>query len=156
MAKRGTKQETKLTNQNLDVLSDLGLDLDAGAPAGEVKQENPEVARTSEVKTGGIKRGKLAEIPAAVRTGGGGKSKFPFAELAAPEKDKKGTVIGYDYFEVEYAGGDEKKFRRAVQSATTQANRGDAAKYFVSRSVTDKDGKFTGIQVIRTDERPAE
>lgn len=88
----------------------------------------------------------VKEVPASRRGGGAKSSSFPFAKLAAPSKD------GIATFTVPFKGGDEKKFRRSIQSAATQANKFGRAngKYFETRSVTD-DGKFAGITVYRTD-----
>lgn len=113
-------------------------------------------ATNTNINFGDIEIGTTTEIPTARRVGGRGGSKFPFDKLSAPvEKNGKTT---YSNFTVPYKAGDEKKFRRSVQSATTQANRSgkEAGKYFESRSVTKTDGAFGGIVVIRSDNRPAE
>lgn len=165
MAKRpATKSEKKPMNDinttAADPLADLGLDipsdaLDAAAPASEpatAETNEAPVATTYEI--GKIKSARIKELPTTTRAGGTG-GQFPFAELEAPNDE------GYDSREIEFDGGDEGRFRRAVQSATTQANRTfksedpKADRYFVSRS-NMQGGKLVSMTIIRTDERPVE
>lgn len=140
-------------NTNIDPLADLGLDT-AAEPTEALSSETAtttnedDMARSTEdFSIGEIEIETVTELPTASRTPG--VSKYPFAKLEAPGKN------GIARFVVPFKGGDEKKFRRSVQSATTQANRTSASegKYFESRSEV-KDGKFIGIAVYRTDKRP--
>lgn len=132
-----------------DPLADLNLDTAAvTADAAPVTNETTENHMGTDYEFGDIEIATVKEVPAATRIGGG-TSKFPFAKLEAP------TDKGVQSFTVPFKGGDEKKFRRAVQSATTQANRSGKAegKYFTSRSNTEA-GKLVSITVYRTDDRP--
>ncbi|QPC44956.1 hypothetical protein HW532_20985 [Kaustia mangrovi] len=139
----------------LDPLADLGLDANASADAeADASNEEATVARDDDVEFGEIEIGTASAVPTARRSAGG--SRFPFDKLPAPSKDKNGDAVISTFF-VPFKGGDANKFRRSVQSATTQANRAgaDEGKYFESRSVSEG-GEFKGMTVYRTDDRPAE
>ncbi len=156
------KGQTKVTAKDKDPLADLGLSSDegSGASAGTTTQtttvttEGGDGDGREEVVIGDLEFGTIDFIPTAKRTGGG--SKYKFDTLAAPKKNEATGKIDYAFFIAKLEQGvDEDKLRRSVQSATTQANRQGkpAGKYFVSRSVS-KEGKFVGMQVIRTDQPP--
>lgn len=88
------------------------------------------------------------DIPAATRTFTSRTSPYGFDEIAAPGtagKKYHGKLVPFE-------GGDDAKFRRSVQSAATGKNKG-SDKYFVTRKA-EKDGKFIGMYIIRTDARP--
>jgi hypothetical protein len=173
-AKPVAKSGKEKKNVDNDPLADLGLTDDASAapateaaPAkakAEVKKsapvKEPEPATETEqsegreeVEVGELEFGFVDFIPTAKRRTEG--SKYKFDKLQAPQtKDGK---TRYAQFTVKLQEGvDADKLRRSVQSATTQANRHgkNEGKYFVSRSVNGADGKFAGMQVIRTDQRP--
>jgi hypothetical protein len=154
-----------------DPLADLGLDdttstkpttaaakkqadVKKSAKAGTTDKPKAKPTETTreEVEVGDLEFGTIDFIPTAKRVTGG--SKYKFDELAAPKAE--GEKGRFSFFVVKLEDGvDPDKLKRSVQSATTQANRtGEKeGKYFVSRSVS-KDGKFVGMQVIRTDSRP--
>jgi hypothetical protein len=160
-------------NVDIDPLADLGLTDEtpaqqpqakasakakpaaqpAPAPEPETVAETEQTETREEVEVGELEFGFVDFIPTAKRRTEG--SKYKFDALAAPQtKDGK---TRYAQFTVKLQEGvDADKLRRSVQSATTQANRQgkNEGKYFVSRSVNGADGKFVGMQVIRTDQRP--
>lgn len=171
VAKSG--KDNKNVNVDNDPLADLGLTTSAPetAPkeaAAKAKTETKksavvkepetvtETAQTDgreEVEVGELEFGFIDFIPTTKRRTDG--SKYKFDQLAAPQQ-KDGKTL-YAHFTVKLLEGvDADKLRRSVQSATTQANKQgkNEGKYFVSRSVNDKAGKFAGMQVIRTDQRP--
>jgi hypothetical protein len=153
------KDNPKVSN---DPLADLGLD-DTTTTATEtapvtatettppVTEGETETSGTrEEVEIGDIEFGFVTDLPTAKRKTEG--SKYKFDKLPAPKKD--GDVTQYANFTVKLQPGvDADKLRRSVQSATTQANKANKDKYFVSRTVS-KDGEFVGMMVIRTDQRP--
>lgn len=156
-----------------DPLADLGLDDDTST-----KQETAPVAKKTDTKTasvtktattteeatatreevdvGEIEFGYVEYIPTAKRRTEG--SKYQFDKLPAPGVFEDGPNKGKPkiaQFTVKVQPGvDPDKLRRSVQSATTQANKTNKDKYFVSRTVT-KDGALVGMMVLRTDQRPA-
>ncbi|MGX9389647.1 hypothetical protein ACWX0O_01860 [Nitrobacteraceae bacterium UC4449_H16] len=176
-AKPVAKRTKDKPNVNTDdPLADLGLDTDTAAPA--VVASKPATTTTAsvvvaaaaqgsanegadvgneEVEVGEIEFGFSEFIPTSKRKVGG--SKYKFDDLVAPsvwaDGPHKGKPKIANFFVKLQAGVDPDKLRRSVQSATTQANRqgSDEGKYFVSRSAT-KDGKFIGMIVYRTDDRP--
>ena len=114
----------------------------AAAPAETPAEQTSFVA-------GAVSDVDFDDIPTATRTFTSRTSPYGFDEIAAPGTDGK----KYHGKLVPFAGGDEGKFRRSVQSAATGKNRG-SDKYFITRKA-EKDGNFLGMYIIRTDTRPA-
>ena len=161
MAKQSRKSEKKTMSSN-DALAALGLEeevaVETVAPAAEVTETVAPVVATEaadreEVDVGTIELGTIDYIPTMKRTAGG--SKYKFDELKAPGTDANGKPA-YSFFFVAVGTNEEAKLKRSVQSATTQANKQskDEGKYFITRTKT-VEGKFAGMLVIRTDDRPA-
>ena len=162
--KTATNQENNMTN--LDPLAELGIGVDAVEPAVKEAPATP-AASTTESEDVAKRQARavvssddfeiedevIKEIPVLVRGGGATGprgSKYGFEDIAAPTQD------GYASRVIRYTGAegeDQERFVRSVQSATTGANRQykDEGRYFVSRTVTDKEGKFVGVRIIRTD-----
>ena len=93
------------------------------------------------------------EVPATERGFSSTKTKYGFEDIAAPgENGNK-----YNGKLVPFEGGDEDKFKRSVQSGATgqnsKAKDAGAPHYYVTRAA-EKEGKFIGLYIIRTDERP--
>jgi hypothetical protein len=171
-AKPRTKTKGKTKVDTNDPLADLGLEDTAPATAvlangGKApKKETQQAAKASEeaghdeVEVGELEFGFSPFIPTAKRKAEG--SKYKFDKLPAPGVFEDGPYKGKPKianFVVKLQEGvDPEKLRRSVQSATTQANKQGKAegKYFVSRTQTDASGKFTGMIVYRTDQRPTE
>ena len=158
-----------------DALAALGLDMDDASVSAPAVVQEPTVTETAsedtvtetaaeshadareEVDLGELEVGTIDFLPALTRLGNRGGSKFKFDELAAPEVGADGKTK-YSFFAANSQEGvDDKKIKRSVQSATTQANKRakeeGSNKYFVTRT-ENKDGKFHRILVIRTDARP--
>lgn len=111
-------------------------------------------AEREEVEIGELEFGTLDFIPSSRRSSGG--SKYKFDSLSAPVVDQTTSKTNYSYFKVSLVEGiDANKLKRSVQSATTQANKTNPDKYFVTRTV-NKDGNLEHMLVIRTDARPVE
>jgi hypothetical protein len=172
VAKTTGKDKSRVDN---DPLADLGLDTtptrtvaktveqaatkpaaQSAAPEAETATDT-ETASHEEVEVGEIEFGFSEFIPTAKRKAEG--SKYKFDQLPAPSVFTEGPNKGKPKianFKVNLQPGvDPDKLRRSVQSATTQANRqgADTGKYFVSRTVAEA-GKFVGMIVYRTDDRP--
>lgn len=157
----------KTVTTETDPLADLGLTDTAptttaakapaasAATATETATET-ETASREEVEVGEIEFGFDFDVPVSKRRTEG--SKYQFDKLAAPGKFEDGPHKGKpkiaNFFVKLQPGVDADKLRRSVQSATTQANKTNKDKYFVSRTVADADGKFIGMKVLRTDNRP--
>lgn len=137
------------------------LNLGGGeAPAPAATQEAPAPAATSDepaFKAGDVDEVSFDELPALKRAfaGGGGRTIYGIEDIAAPGTNGK----KYHAKLVKFEGGDEKAFKRSVQSSATgqntKAKAADAPNYYITRS-HEVEGKFVGIYVIRTDDRPAD
>lgn len=170
-----------MSNDAANALASLGLDLGSNdttvntaltaatdgveitsittAQADEAQTEAQTAADEAAFEVGETEDLFIDYVPALERRGGGGgRSRYNFTELVAPSVDAAGKpkIAGKL---IKFAEGDDKKFRRSVQSAVTAANKrakeSNEPTYFVTRSV-DRDGKFVGIAVYRTDDRPAD
>lgn len=154
----------KTVTTETDPLADLGLTdtpttTAAKAPAkiAEAATETvTETASREEVEVGDLVFGYDFDVPVSKRRTEG--SKYQFDKLAAPgvfeDGPHKGKPKIANFFVKLQPGVDADKLRRSVQSATTQANKTNKSKYFVSRTVADADGRFIGMKVLRTDNRP--
>jgi hypothetical protein len=107
-------------------------------------------------KAGEVEEISFDELPTLKRAfAGGGRTIYGIEDIAAPGTGGK----KYHAKLVKFEGGDEKAFKRSVQSSATGQNTkskaADAPNYYVTRS-HEVEGKFVGIFVIRTDDRPAD
>lgn len=163
-AKSGAKDKPQVSDKT-DPLADLGLDEPKATAAPKATVVAAPAAATEattereEVEVGEIEFGFDTFIPTAKRKAEGSKYKFDLLPAPAVFTDgpNKGKAKIANFKVTLQDGVDEDKLRRSVQSATTQANRqgSDAGKYFVSRSLNDAAGKFIGMVVYRTDQKPA-
>lgn len=124
----------------------------ASAPAANEAAET----KAPSFEAGDVSDLSFDEIPAVTRSfTGGGRTQYGIEDIPAPNTDGKkfhGKLV-------EYKGGDEKAFRRSVQSSATgqntKAKEAGAPNYYITRT-HEVAGKFVGLLVIRTDERPSE
>lgn len=129
------------------------------APVVPAAEENASVPASGPASTafeaGEVNDVSFDELPALKRTfTGGGKTVYGIEDIAAPGTDGKKFHAKL----VKFTGGDQKAFKRSVQSSATgqnaKAKEAGAPNYYVTRAA-DKDGQFVGVYVIRTDERPS-
>jgi hypothetical protein len=129
-----------------------------GGEAPKVETPAPAASTSEEpaFKAGEVEELSFDELPTLKRAfAGGGRTIYGIEDIAAPGTDGK----KYHAKLVKFEGGDEKAFKRSVQSSATgqntKAKAADAPNYYVTRS-HEVEGKFAGIYVIRTDDRPAD
>ena len=162
-----------------DALADLGLDelglgdtvatpdddaaaavVDAAVAANEDATEKQQRVA---VQIGEIEIGEAEDLAPMQRAGfstGPRGSKYPFEKLPAPVAREDGS-FGYVPFVAHLPEGEDwDRFRRSVQSAATAQNRkakeAGTVEYYVTRSVTDKEGKNVALKVYRVDNTLAE
>ncbi|QIG67191.1 hypothetical protein [Rhizobium phage RHEph15] len=133
------------------------LPLGGGEAKNETTAPAPAAANDEPAfKAGDVEEVSFDELPILKRAfAGGGRTIYGIEDIAAPGTDGK----KYHAKLVKFEGGDETAFKRSVQSSATgqnsKAKAADAPNYYITRS-HEVGGKFVGIYVIRTDERPAD
>lgn len=128
----------------------------ADAPKTETTTTETTGDNAPSFEAGSITDLSFDEIPAQKRPfSGGGKTIYGIEDLPAPGTGGK----KYHGKLVEYKGGDVTAFKRSVQSSATgqnaKAKDAGVPNYYITRS-HEVEGKFAGVVVIRTDERPTE
>lgn len=128
------------------------------APATEPATDTAPAAAAAEpaFSAGSVLDLSFDDIPETKRAfAGGGKTIYGIEDIAAPGTDGK----KYHAKLVPFEGGDVAAFKRSVQSSATgqntKAKDAGAPNYYITRS-HEEAGKFVGVVVIRTDDRPAD